>query len=165
MALSFLHMSSIAHRPVTVTKNVAVQCPVSVQVAAFCHRAGLHGREVLLVTSSSGRWILPKGWTETEMTDSDAAAQEAWEEAGVIAKTINDTPIGDYYATKTLTNGASVYCYVKIFEIEVQNLAYSFPEAHKRNRKWVPIDQVASAVADPGLAHALADYTARISAN
>jgi 8-oxo-dGTP pyrophosphatase MutT (NUDIX family) len=40
--------------------------------------------EVLLITSlTSGRWIIPKGIIEPQLSSAASAAQEAFEEAGV----------------------------------------------------------------------------------
>jgi 8-oxo-dGTP pyrophosphatase MutT (NUDIX family) len=53
------------------------------QVAAVCYR--LRGSEVqfLLVQTGAGRWIFPKGSVEPGLTHAQAAAIEAFEEAGV----------------------------------------------------------------------------------
>ncbi|HXZ28999.1 MAG TPA: NUDIX domain-containing protein [Terriglobales bacterium] len=56
----------------------------SVQVAAVCYRRQSHGVEFLLVRTSSGKWIFPKGRVHELLSDSEAALREAWEEAGVI---------------------------------------------------------------------------------
>jgi len=54
------------------------------QVAAVCYRLGSEGVEFLLVrTRGSGRWTFPKGSTEAGLTHAQAAALEAFEEAGV----------------------------------------------------------------------------------
>ena len=54
------------------------------QVAAVCYRLGSEGVEFLLVrTRGSGRWTFPKGGTEAGLTHAQAAALEAFEEAGV----------------------------------------------------------------------------------
>ena len=44
--------------------------PSALQLAALCWRRGKKGIEVLLVTSSQGRWILPKGWPIDGLDDS-----------------------------------------------------------------------------------------------
>jgi 8-oxo-dGTP pyrophosphatase MutT (NUDIX family) len=53
------------------------------QVAAVCYR--VRGREIefLLVRTGKGRWIFPKGSVEPGLTHAQAAALEAFEEAGV----------------------------------------------------------------------------------
>jgi 8-oxo-dGTP pyrophosphatase MutT (NUDIX family) len=54
------------------------------QVAAVCYRLGSNGVEFLLIrTRGRGRWTFPKGSTEAGLTHAQAAALEAFEEAGV----------------------------------------------------------------------------------
>lgn len=54
------------------------------QVAAVCYRVRNGSIEFLLVrTRNSGRWTFPKGSTEPGLTHAQAAALEAFEEAGV----------------------------------------------------------------------------------
>ena len=53
------------------------------QVAAVCYRVGGRGLEFLLVQTRGGRWTFPKGGTEPGLTHAQAAALEAFEEAGV----------------------------------------------------------------------------------
>ena len=53
------------------------------QVAAVCFRVNGQGIEFLLVQTRGGRWTFPKGSTEPGLTHAQAAALEAFEEAGV----------------------------------------------------------------------------------
>src|SRR5882672_5085191 len=54
------------------------------QVAAVCYWVRGSGIEFLLVrTRGSGRWTFPKGSAEPGLTHAQAAALEAFEEAGV----------------------------------------------------------------------------------
>jgi 8-oxo-dGTP pyrophosphatase MutT (NUDIX family) len=53
------------------------------QVAAVCYRIRGSGIEFLLVRTNSGHWTFPKGSTEPGLTHAQAAALEAFEEAGV----------------------------------------------------------------------------------
>jgi 8-oxo-dGTP pyrophosphatase MutT (NUDIX family) len=54
------------------------------QVAAVCYRRQGDSIEFLLVnTNGGGKWTFPKGAPEPAMSHSQAAEQEAWEEAGV----------------------------------------------------------------------------------
>jgi len=53
------------------------------QVAAVCYRINGAEIEFLLVLTRSGRWTFPKGGLEPGMTQAQAAAMEAFEEAGV----------------------------------------------------------------------------------
>jgi len=53
------------------------------QVAAVCFRVRSTGIEFLLVRTRKERWIFPKGRAEPGLTHAQAAALEAFEEAGV----------------------------------------------------------------------------------
>ncbi|HTE90569.1 MAG TPA: NUDIX domain-containing protein [Terriglobales bacterium] len=53
------------------------------QVAAICYRIRSSGIEFLLIRTRSGRWTFPKGGIEPGLTHAQAAALEAFEEAGV----------------------------------------------------------------------------------
>lgn len=53
------------------------------EVAAVCYRISPEGVEFLLVQTRRGRWTFPKGGVETGLTHAQAAAREAFEEAGV----------------------------------------------------------------------------------
>jgi 8-oxo-dGTP pyrophosphatase MutT (NUDIX family) len=53
------------------------------QVAAVCYRIRGVEIEFLLVKTGKGRWIFPKGSVEPGLTHAQAAALEAFEEAGV----------------------------------------------------------------------------------
>jgi 8-oxo-dGTP pyrophosphatase MutT (NUDIX family) len=53
------------------------------QVAAVCYRIRSNAIEFLLVRTNSGHWTFPKGGTEPGLTHAQAAALEAFEEAGV----------------------------------------------------------------------------------
>jgi 8-oxo-dGTP pyrophosphatase MutT (NUDIX family) len=55
----------------------------SQQVAAVCYRIRKSAIEFLLVQTTGGRWIFPKGSAESGLTHAQAAALEAYEEAGV----------------------------------------------------------------------------------
>jgi 8-oxo-dGTP pyrophosphatase MutT (NUDIX family) len=53
------------------------------QVAAVCYRVRRSGIEFLLIRTGSGHWTFPKGSAEPGLTHAQAAAIEAFEEAGV----------------------------------------------------------------------------------
>ncbi len=53
------------------------------QVAAVCYRRGGNSVEFLLVRTASGdKWTFPKGMPEPNLSHSQTAEMEAWEEAG-----------------------------------------------------------------------------------
>ena len=53
------------------------------QVAAVCYRVRRSDIEFLLIQTRGGRWTFPKGGIEPGLTHAQAAALEAFEEAGV----------------------------------------------------------------------------------
>jgi 8-oxo-dGTP pyrophosphatase MutT (NUDIX family) len=71
----------------------------SEQVAAVCYRIGRKGVEFLLVQTSGGRWIFPKGSTMPGLTHAQAAALEAFEEAGVHGR-MEEAPFAQYVRRK-----------------------------------------------------------------
>ena len=129
--------------------------PALVQIAALCMRETKTGDEVLLVTSSNGRWILPKGWPIDGMSGSQTAMQEAWEEAGVKKARAAKEPVGTYEGRKTVDNGIERDCRVYVYAIMVDKLADKFPEKDKRKRNWVPFDRAAELIDDPDMANFL----------
>jgi 8-oxo-dGTP pyrophosphatase MutT (NUDIX family) len=54
-----------------------------VHVAAVCYRLRSGEPEFLLVRTRNGHWTFPKGRVDQDATHADAAAREAYEEAGV----------------------------------------------------------------------------------
>jgi 8-oxo-dGTP pyrophosphatase MutT (NUDIX family) len=52
-------------------------------VAAVCYRLRRGEPEFLLVRTRNGHWTFPKGGVDDDATPADAAAREAYEEAGV----------------------------------------------------------------------------------
>jgi ADP-ribose pyrophosphatase YjhB (NUDIX family) len=141
--------------------------PRFTQLAALCWRKGASrgaskgasedapegasGREVLLVTSTSGRWILPKGWPIDGRSEAEAALVEAWEEGGVRRGKAARRPLGSYVAIKRTAAGDDVPCLHKVFAVKVQEEAASWPEAHRRGRRWVAPEVAAELVDEDGL--------------
>ena len=67
------------------------------QAAALCFVKEGGKKKVVLVTSrETKRWILPKGWIEDDLSGAEAAAIEAYEEAGVVTRKKKVKKIGKY---------------------------------------------------------------------
>jgi len=135
-----------------------LQRPPALQLAALCHRATKGGKEVLLISSSSGRWILPKGWPIDGLSAAQAAKQEAWEEGGIKTGKVSKTALGSFLSRKTYDNGMSVPCETQVFELAVDSVANDYPEAQKRERVWVSPTQAAEMVDNDGLKSLLAKF-------
>jgi 8-oxo-dGTP pyrophosphatase MutT (NUDIX family) len=126
--------------------------PKGLQVAALCTRGVGDDEQVLLITSrGTGRWVLPKGWPIRGLASSQAALQEAWEEAGVKDATAKAEPIGSYAYDKTMGSGLPVPVEALIYSVSVQGLESEFPEAGQRELRWVSPTEAANLVDEPEL--------------
>ena len=124
------------------------------QYAALPVRLGADGRpEILLVTSrGSRRWILPKGWPMRKHSPRQAAAREAYEEAGLEGKIRAKRPIGSYRYEKRLGNGDLVPVEVSIFLLRVSRQLPAWPEQAERRTCWFDPMAAAAKVEEPELA-------------
>jgi 8-oxo-dGTP pyrophosphatase MutT (NUDIX family) len=127
--------------------------PPSLQVGALCWRRTAKGAlRVLLITSrDTGRWVIPKGWPMRNRSDAEAAAREAYEEAGVRG-TVSERSLGLYFYPKVLERGGAIPCVVRVFPLAVEGLAARFPEAGQRRVKWFSAAKAARKVREPELA-------------
>lgn len=129
------------------------------QVAALPYVRQKDGIQVLLVTSrETGRLVLPKGWTEKGMKDPAAAAQEAFEEAGVKGN-VSSKPIGTYNYTKIIGPGFALACSVDVYPLDVKKHLKDWPEKSQRERFWFTPSEAALRVAEPALADILRRFT------
>lgn len=130
----------------------------SFQVAALCWRRSRKGVRVLLVTSrDSGRWVIPKGWPMRRRTLPEAAAREAWEEAGVKGE-IRPVSLGLYTYRKVLDSGEILPCAVIVYPLEVQVMVRHYPEYGQRSTKWFSPHKAAERVREPHLASLIRDF-------
>jgi 8-oxo-dGTP pyrophosphatase MutT (NUDIX family) len=111
-------------------------------VAAVCYRVREGIIEFLLVqTRGSRRWTFPKGKAETGMTHAQAAAIEAFEEAGVhgrieehsFARYLSRMQSGSKKMRKSCRRSLSVSAHL----CEVLRLCS--PKEAGRNRKWLSV--------------------------
>lgn len=97
--------------------------------------------EILLITSiKKGKWIIPKGYVEYNLSSFESAKKEALEEAGVMGT--NETiELGSYEVKKTDGNR-----HIKVFAMEVIKILDDYPEKALRKRKWVNINEAAQTI-------------------
>lgn len=115
--------------------------------------------EMLLITSrESRRWVIPKGWPMKDMTPQDAAAQEAYEEAGVLGKPSHKT-LGVYHYDKRLSSGRLQHVRVMVYPLEVREARDIWPEMAERDRLWSSPAEAAGLVAEPELRSLLAAFS------
>jgi len=120
------------------------------QFAALCYRIKNDKLQFCLVTSRrSGRWIVPKGWPMDGETPSDAAATEAFEEAGVRGK-VHTRPAGvfSYYKVRSEDE---LPCMAGVYPLRVKKVLSKWPEKKERDRKWVSRKKAAAMIEDPEL--------------
>lgn len=114
--------------------------------------------EILLITSrETKRWVIPKGWPMKDKLPEDAAAQEAYEEAGIVGKPGHKT-LGVYHYDKRLRSGRLQHVRVMVFPLEVREARDIWPEMTERDRLWSSPAEAASLVAEPELRTLLARF-------
>jgi 8-oxo-dGTP pyrophosphatase MutT (NUDIX family) len=112
-------------------------------VAAVCYRVHNGILEFLLIrTRGGGRWIFPKGSAEPGLTHAQAAALEAFEEAGVHGR-IEETSFARYRRKRDGANPASTSAekrvVVSAYLCEVLRL--SPPQESGRDRTWFSVEE------------------------
>jgi 8-oxo-dGTP pyrophosphatase MutT (NUDIX family) len=106
--------------------------------------------EVMLITSrESRRWVIPKGWPMPGLTPSEAAAQEAYEEAGLSGR-VDPEPLGVYRYEKGLKE-RGLRTRVEVHAMEVYAQAPTWPEYKQRETRWFPAAVAAARVDEPEL--------------
>jgi len=126
------------------------------RVAAGHDRAD--GLEILLVSSrETRRWVIPKGWPMKGKADHVAAAQEAYEEAGLDGRIVNK-PIGEYPYLKRLKSGVARAVTVDVFPLEVTGEHAAWPEKGQRTLRWMSPVEAALAVQEPELRDLIARF-------
>jgi 8-oxo-dGTP pyrophosphatase MutT (NUDIX family) len=130
-----------------------------IQFGALPYRAkGKSKLEVMLITSrDTRRWIIPKGWPKSGITPHGAAAEEAFEEAGV-AGVISERAIGSYSYQKIMKNGNATRCSVRVFALHVTRQHRRWPEKRERKVKWYGPDDAVRFVSDPYLRRIIRNF-------
>ncbi|MGH1465184.1 MAG: NUDIX hydrolase [Cognatishimia sp.] len=141
---------------------MAIQLPIAIrkarkrdvrtQFAALTYRVRNGKLQFLLITSRrTGRWIIPKGWPMLGKRPAEAAAQEAWEEAGIRGKVFPQC-LGVFSHYKTTTLERTLPCLVMVYPLRVKCLEKDFPEKGQRKRKWFSQKKAAKLIKEPELA-------------
>jgi 8-oxo-dGTP pyrophosphatase MutT (NUDIX family) len=125
--------------------------PPRLQVGALPWRRSSKGLRILLITSrDTGRWVIPKGWPMRNRSDPEAAAREAYEEAGLRGE-ISPKSIGIYTYLKVLGPGRRVPCVVLVYPLEVREMLKQYPETGERRIKWFSPEKAAQRVMEADL--------------
>ena len=133
------------------------------QVAALPVRFADDGSpEVMLITSrETQRWIIPKGWPMAGLNDSQAAAREAREEAGLVGR-VEKRPVGSFSYWKRLP-GHFAFCTACVYLLHVERQLKAWKEKGQRRCEWLPPEAAAELVEEPGLKAILSDLRRHLS--
>jgi 8-oxo-dGTP pyrophosphatase MutT (NUDIX family) len=110
------------------------------QVAAVCYQVRPRGVEFLLVQTRGGRWTFPKGNAEPGLTHAQAAALEAFEEAGVHGR-MEEVSFARYFRRKPgqRQSSGAIDLAVNAHLCEVSRL--DPPQERDRNPTWFSATQ------------------------
>ena len=109
------------------------------QVAAVCYRIRHRKIEFLLVQTRAGRWTFPKGGAEAGLTPAQAAALEAFEEAGVHGR-IEEASFARYVRQKSRSRDSRARDVVVSAHL-CEVLWLGPPEESGRNPSWFPSEK------------------------
>ena len=113
---------------------------------------------VMLITSrETQRWVVPKGNPIKGLRAHEAAAQEAFEEAGIEGIPC-PAVIGQYRYAKRRKTGVSRIVDVDVFPLAVTGQAAEWPEQDERTTAWFTLANAASAVDEPELKGIIAGF-------
>lgn len=108
------------------------------------------GYEVLLITTrKGGRWMLPKGIIEPDLSAADSARKEALEEAGVRGNVI--AGVQDSYDR----NKWKGRCHIILFPLRVTESLPRWAEDEARKREWVRAERVENYIDSQDLRRAI----------
>lgn len=85
-------------------------------------------------------------------TPREVAAQEAFEEAGLLGTIVGKRPIGSYHYEKQLTPHHGVLCEVMVFLFHVERQLEDWPERTERETRWFLPAEACDLVDEGGLA-------------
>lgn len=148
-------------------KKVARQLPlrlrtgrktdVRAQFAALCWRIKNDKVQVCLITSRTHkRWIIPKGWPMHKQTPANAAATEAYEEAGVSGEAV-DFCLGVYSYNKPQKVGNAPII-TMVYPVHITHVHSKWPEKDERRRKWMSPAKAAEKLTEPELKRIVASF-------
>lgn len=127
--------------------RLAMGTELPVQVAAVCYRLNGSSVEFLLVNTSSGKWTFPKGRLCPNLSPSESASREAWEEAGVTGR-IEERHFSHYLDTKRTLGHDSSAREVRIAAFLLEVHSTEDPQESDRNPTWFSAHQARKRLAE-----------------
>jgi 8-oxo-dGTP pyrophosphatase MutT (NUDIX family) len=110
------------------------------KVAAVCFRVRASVIEFLLVQTRGGRWTFPKGNAEPGLTTAQAAALEAFEEAGVHGR-MEEVSFATYARPKAGTGGTPARLELLVTAHLCEVLWLDPPQESGRNPTWFSVER------------------------
>jgi predicted phosphate transport protein (TIGR00153 family) len=115
---------------------------------------------VLLVTSrETRRWVVPKGNPIRGLSGHQAAAQEAYEEAGVVGITC-PAPLGHFHYDKRKRDGSVQPANVALYPVAVVEQLADWPERAERETRWFDLETARDVVTEPELKRLIGGFRA-----
>lgn len=129
--------------------------PPILQSAVLPYRHEGEHLQVLLITSrNTGRWIVPKGKVEPNMTPWASAAKEALEEAGLLG-VVGREQVCEFSYEKWET-----IFRVAVFPMRVAECLETWEEKDVRARAWMPASEAAARLREKELSAAIEQLAA-----
>lgn len=145
-------------------KRMAEKMGLLRQVAALPYRVRENTVEFLVITSRRHqRLIVPKGWPIAGLTDAQAAATEADEEAGVKGR-IEQEPFASFDYIKEI-GGLFVPANAAVFPLRVKKVKSDYKERRQRKRKWMSAEEASERLDDSGLKQLVRRYAERLGSS
>ena len=104
-------------------------------------------RILLVRTTRSKRWSIPKGKARSDLTLAANAAKEAFEEAGVKGE-IAPQSAGMFRTAKRTWYGDAII-EIWVYLLKVTEQLKHWPEEGKRQTKWVSCQEAAQVLSEP----------------
>ncbi len=123
-------------------------------VATCCYTGKGEELKIVIVTSSSGRWIIPKGQVEKDLKKREVAIIEMWEEAGIIG-TITGKP-KEFIIDR---QGEALW---KIYPVQIIRLEEKWPEKKLRERRLVSPEEAMELIDNEDLSAAIKKLVKKI---
>lgn len=118
-------------------------------VLAYDIEAG-EPRFLLITSRRTRRWVIPRGNPMRGLTPAQAAAQEAYEEAGVTG-IVTPEEIGTYIYRKVRGAGVAIPAEVHVFPLRATVQSSDWPERRQREWRWFTRKEAVAAVEEPSL--------------
>jgi predicted phosphate transport protein (TIGR00153 family) len=114
-------------------------------------------RALLITSRETRRWVIPKGNRIRGLDPHQAAAREAFEEAGISGIPCPSS-LGSYSYLKWRRDGSARDTQVDVFPLAVISQFDNWPEREERDTRWFTLPEAADAVDEPELKAIIAGF-------